>query len=153
VVRNKKDGTKPIIRAPKWEGRDKQTNIEHALTCYSVTKLSLIALLSTGGRIFKHRRVSFHGRKMLDCKGEQRVNSRFLVKLKKSATETFQLWNLDRYVWSGNQATINAVEINIISKTKNARISRSKFKAMFIVFFYIQGIVMAEWVPSGQTVN
>jgi len=26
--------------------------------------------------------------------------------------------------------------------------SRSKFKAMFI-----QGIVMAEWVPSGQTVN
>ena len=29
----------------------------------------------------------------------------------------------------------------------------SKFKDMFIVFFDIQGIVMAEWVPSGQTVN
>jgi len=28
-----------------------------------------------------------------------------------------------------------------------------KFKAMLIVFFDIQGIVMAEWVPSGQTVN
>jgi len=31
--------------------------------------------------------------------------------------------------------------------------SRSKFKAMLIVFFDIQGIVMAEWVHSGQTVN
>jgi len=28
-----------------------------------------------------------------------------------------------------------------------------KFKAMLIVFFDIQGIVMAEWVPIGQTVN
>jgi histone-lysine N-methyltransferase SETMAR len=45
------------------------------------------------------------------------------------------------------------VEVNIISKTKKARVSRSKFKAMLIVFFDIQGIVMAEWVPSGQTVN
>ena len=31
--------------------------------------------------------------------------------------------------------------------------SCSKFKAMLIVFFDIQGIVMAEWVPIGQTVN
>ena len=31
--------------------------------------------------------------------------------------------------------------------------SRSKFKAMFIVFFDIQSILMAEWVPSSQTVN
>jgi len=29
----------------------------------------------------------------------------------------------------------------------------SKFKAMLFVFFDIQVIVMAEWVPSGQTVN
>ena len=36
---------------------------------------------------------------------------------------------------------------------KKARMSHSKFKAMSIVFFDIQGIVMAEWVPSGQTVN
>jgi len=37
---------------------------------------------------------------------------------------------------------------------KKARMSRSKtFKAMLIVFFDMQGIVMAEWVPSGQTVN
>jgi len=34
-----------------------------------------------------------------------------------------------------------------------ARMSHSKFKATLIVFFDIQGIVMAEWVPSGQTVN
>ena len=29
----------------------------------------------------------------------------------------------------------------------------SKCKAMLIVFFDIQGTVMAEWVPSGQMVN
>ena len=47
------------------------------------------------------------------------------------------------------------MEVNIISKTKKkkARMSRSKFKAMLIVFFDIQDIAMAEWVPSGQTVN
>jgi len=39
-------------------------------------------------------------------------------------------------------------------RRKKARMSRSKtFKAMLIVFFDIQGIVMAEWVPSDQTVN
>ena len=31
------------------------------------------------------------GRKMSDCKSEQRVNIKFLVTLKKSATETFRL--------------------------------------------------------------
>jgi len=29
----------------------------------------------------------------------------------------------------------------------------SKFKATLIVFFDIQGTVMAEWVPSSQMVN
>jgi len=38
-------------------------------------------------------------------------------------------------------------------RPKKARMSCSKFKAILIVFFDIQGIVMAEWVPSGQTVN
>ena len=38
-------------------------------------------------------------------------------------------------------------------RPKKARTSRSKFKAMLSVFFDIQGIVMVEWVPSGQTVN
>jgi len=38
-------------------------------------------------------------------------------------------------------------------RLKKARMSHSKFKAMLIVFFDIQGIVMVEWVPSGQMVN
>jgi len=38
-------------------------------------------------------------------------------------------------------------------RPQKAHISLSKFKAMLIVLFDIQGIVMAEWVPSGQTVN
>jgi hypothetical protein len=36
------------------------------------------------------------------------------------------------------------VEVNIISKTKKARMSHLKLKAMMIVFFDIQGIVMTE---------
>jgi hypothetical protein len=31
--------------------------------------------------------------------------------------------------------------------------SHSKFKAMLLVFFDIQGDVVAEWVPSGQNLN
>ena len=38
-------------------------------------------------------------------------------------------------------------------RPKKACRSRSKFKAMLIVFFDIHGNVMAEWVPSGQMVN
>jgi len=63
--------------------------IEHVLTYHSVTRLSSIALLSTSGRIFKNRRVLLSW-KMSDCKSE-RVNIKFLVKLKKSTMETFRL--------------------------------------------------------------
>lgn len=38
-------------------------------------------------------------------------------------------------------------------RMKKARMSKSKFKAMLIVFFDIRGVVMVEWVPEGQTVN
>ncbi|VVC46534.1 Transposase, type 1 [Cinara cedri] len=40
-----------------------------------------------------------------------------------------------------------------LPRIKKARRSKSKFKAMLIVFFDINGIVMNEWVPEGQTVN
>ena len=40
-----------------------------------------------------------------------------------------------------------------LPKMKKARISKSKFKAMLIIFFDISGIVMTEWVPEGQTLN
>jgi hypothetical protein len=71
-------------------GGERQTTIERVLTCHSVKRLSSIASLSTSGRIFKYRRVLILGRKMSDCKSE-RVNIKFLVKMKKSATKTFQL--------------------------------------------------------------
>jgi len=38
-------------------------------------------------------------------------------------------------------------------RPKKVRVSPSNFMAMLIVFFDIQGIVVAEWLPSGQTVN
>ena len=31
--------------------------------------------------------------------------------------------------------------------------SKSKFKAMMIVFFDIQGVMYIDWVPEGQSVN
>jgi hypothetical protein len=65
--------------------------IEHVLTCRHETTLNSIAFLSMSGRTFKYRRFLTLGRKMLECKSEQRVNIKFLVKLKKSGTETFQL--------------------------------------------------------------
>ena len=44
--------------------------------------------------------------------------------------------------------------INDFQKAEKAwKMSRSKFKAILIVFFDIQGIVTTEWVPSGHTVN
>ena len=50
----------------------------------------MIALLSTSVRIFKHRHNLILGWKMSDCKSEQ-VNIKFLVKLKESVAEIFQL--------------------------------------------------------------
>jgi hypothetical protein len=64
--------------------------IEHVLNCHRETRLNSITLLSTSGRVFKYRRVLTLGRKT-ECKSEQRVNIKFLVKLKKSVMETFQL--------------------------------------------------------------
>jgi len=48
--------------------------------------------------------------------------------------------------------TINAVEVNIISKTKKSMHESFEVQG-HVVFFDIQDIVMAKWVPSGQTVN
>jgi hypothetical protein len=38
-------------------------------------------------------------------------------------------------------------------RMKKARMSKSKVKAMMIVFFDIRGTIMIEWVPEVQTVN
>jgi histone-lysine N-methyltransferase SETMAR len=38
-------------------------------------------------------------------------------------------------------------------KMKKARHSKSKFKAMLIVFFDIKGVIFQHWVPEGRTVN
>ena len=38
-------------------------------------------------------------------------------------------------------------------RKKKARMSKSKFKVMMIVFYDIKGIIYINWVPEGQTVN
>ena len=92
MVRHIKDETNPIAQETRVGGERKTDGYKHVLTCHSVTRLSSIALLSTSGPILKYRRVLILGRKMLDCKCEQGVNIKFLIKLKKSATKTFQLF-------------------------------------------------------------
>ena len=67
--------------------------------------------------------------------------------------DNYLWWNLGIYVWSGNQAKSMQWKSTSSPRPKKARMSRSKFKAVLIVFFDIQGTAMAEWVPSGQTVN
>jgi hypothetical protein len=50
--------------------------------------------------------------------------------------------------------TFIAPEVTRLYKSKMSSHTRhSKIKAMLIVFFDIQGVVMADWVPSGQTVT
>jgi hypothetical protein len=48
---------------------------------------------------------------------------------------------------------ISALEVTKLSKNIKWLHESSKFKATVIVFFCIQGAVMAEWDPSRQTVN
>jgi hypothetical protein len=38
-------------------------------------------------------------------------------------------------------------------RPKKARMPKSKIKTMPVVFFDIQGIIMTQYVPPGQTVN
>jgi len=87
---------------------------------------------------------------MLDCKSEQ-ININFLIKLKKSATETFHLLT-EAY---GEDCMSHAHMFEWHKRFLEGRESLKDelFKAMLIVFFDIQGIVMAEWVRNGQTVN
>jgi len=66
----KKNETNPKAWEPTVGG-ERQTAIEHVLSCHSVTRLSPIALLSTSGHIFKYRRILILGRKMSDCRSDQ----------------------------------------------------------------------------------
>ena len=66
--------------------------------------------------------------------------------------DNYLWWNLDICIRSRNQASMQWKSTSS-PRPKKACMSYSKFMAMLIVFFDIQGTVMAEWVPSGQTVN
>jgi hypothetical protein len=76
---------------------------------------------------------------------------KFLAKLGKFATETYSLL-MEVY---GDECLI--LKFSIDSKDLKREGERSKsmsnFKAMMIVFFYMQRVVHIDWVPEGQTVN
>ena len=61
-----------------------------------------------------------------------------------------KLWYLC-LIWKPRNNQCSGSQHHLQDQKKHT--SRSKFKAMLIVFFDIHGIVMAEGVPSGQTVN
>ena len=91
IFRHKKDEIYPTAREPRVGG-ERQT--DGYRTCSDLSqcyKAQLDRFTQYIGRNFKYRRVLILCRKMSDCKSGQGVNIKFLVKLKKSETETFQL--------------------------------------------------------------
>ncbi|KAJ8959220.1 hypothetical protein NQ318_022482 [Aromia moschata] len=57
------------------------------------------------------------------------------------------------YLLPQNKAPIHALEEPELVEAKKASMSKSKFKAMMIVYFDIRGIVYVDWVTESQTVN
>ena len=56
-------------------------------------------------------------------------------------------------LWPGDETSDFAVEVCWFPEAKESAPSGSKFKAMFIVFFDMEGIVHYEYVSQGQIVN
>jgi len=65
--------------------------IEHVMTCHSVTRLGLIALPSTSGRIFKYRHVLILGWKKT-AKVNKKLTSSFLLKWRNLRRKLFNYW-------------------------------------------------------------
>ena len=45
------------------------------------------------------------------------------------------------------------MEERIVTKTKKAKVFKSKTQVMLIAFFHVHGIVYAKFLPQGQTIN
>ena len=135
------------------EERDKQLAIEHVLISHSVTKLNLIALLSTSGRVLKVGLLLFSVGKCRTGKVNKDLSSGSLLNCRNPRRKIF---NYETWVFTYDPETkLQSMQWKSTSspRPKKARMSLSKFKDMLIVFFDIQGIVMTVWVPRGQTVN
>jgi len=75
------------------------------------------------------------------------------VKLKKSATETFQLFTEAYGEDCMSRARVFEWHKRFSEGRESVKVDDRPGRPRRAVFFDIQGIVMAEWVPSGQTVN
>ena len=84
---------------------------------------------------------------MSDCKSEQRVNIKFLVKLKKSATETFQLLTEAYGEDCMSRARVFEWHKRFSEGRESVKDDDRPGRPRTAVFFDIHGIVMAEWVP------
>jgi hypothetical protein len=65
---------------------------------------------------------------------EQRAAIKFRVKIKKTATETFEM-------------------LKIVQRPQKMRMQKSRVKTMLTAFFYAKSIIHHECVPEKQTVN
>ena len=68
--------------------------------------------------------------------------------------DNYWWWNLGIYVWSGNQATINAVEVNIISKTTKITHESFEFIGHIDCFLWYAGYCdnrMGTQRPDGKS--
>jgi hypothetical protein len=75
------------------------------------------------------------------------------VKLKKSATETFQLLTETYGEDCMSRARVYEWHKRFSEGRESVKDDDRPGRPRTAAFFDIQGIVMAEWVPSGQTVN
>jgi hypothetical protein len=75
------------------------------------------------------------------------------VKLKKSATETFQLLTEAYGEDCMSRARVFEWYKRFSEGRESVKDDDRPGRPRTAVFFDIQGIMMAEWVPSGQTVN
>ena len=91
MVWHKKNETNPIAQEPRVGGERQTASYRSCSDLSQCYKAQLDHFTQYKWRIFKYRRVLILGQKMSDCKSEQSVNIKFLVKLKKFATETLQL--------------------------------------------------------------
>ena len=150
VVQHKKNKTNPIAQEPRGEG-ERQT--DGCRTCSDLSQYYKSQLDCCTQYMCTHLEVQtrFYPRsEMSDCKSEQRVNIKFLVKLKKSATETFQLLTEAYGEDCMSRARVFEWHERFSKGRESVKGDDRPGRPRTAVFCDIQGIVMAEWVPSGS---
>jgi hypothetical protein len=91
-------------------------------------------------------------RRVEGFKVEQRASIKFCVNLKKTATETFEMFK-NTYDEESLSRTSASEWNKRYTEAQKVRMQKSPVKAMLTAFFYDKGIVHHEFVLENQAVN